>query len=362
MLDALHLVGKAAGAGEPDLVLRLVRAVASAALRLPENGRGEGVFAHDLGNIVHDAVLIKKLLRLESARAHLVAETEGDAGIDDRLTLHGLNIILRRNVDVGKNVQVGQPARERAGPFAAVRRLDGELLSLFPLDLAALKMQRIPVPVAPDGHVHVARGVLRGAGAETVETERILVALAGIVVVLAAGVQLAVDKLPVHAVFPGVEVHRAAAPLILDLNTVVKIARDGDELAVSLARFVDGVGEDLKHRVFAALQPVRAENDSRALAHTLRPRERGDALIAVILFSCLCHSLLHAVFTNGSFRSSSARRTSAMRSPDASAAEDHGFFSSQRRGLPRCCLPFDEKSKSTKFCILYTFFTTITSV
>ena len=58
---------------------------------------------------------------------------------------------------------------------------------------------------------------------------------------------------------------------------------------MALARFVDGVGEDLKDGVLAAVQPVRAEDDGRALAHTGRSLERRDALVAVIRFFCFCH-------------------------------------------------------------------------
>ena len=57
MLDALHLVRKAARAGELDLVFGLVLAVAAAALRLPEDGGGQGVFTRDLGDIVDDAAV-----------------------------------------------------------------------------------------------------------------------------------------------------------------------------------------------------------------------------------------------------------------------------------------------------------------
>ena len=49
--------------------------------------------------------------------------------------------------------------------------------------------------------------------------------------------------------------------------------RERDDLAVPLARLVDGVREDLEHRVLAAVQSVRAENNARALAHALRALE-----------------------------------------------------------------------------------------
>ncbi len=168
MLDALHLVGKAARAGELDLILGLVRAVAAAALRLPEDGRCEGVLARDLGDIVDDAVFVEEVLRLKAAGKDLVFQPERDACVDDGLTAQCFGIVIDGDVDVGEHVEVGQPARARAGLFSAVGRLDAELLPLFARRFAALKVQGVFVPVAPDGHVHIARGILRRARAEAV--------------------------------------------------------------------------------------------------------------------------------------------------------------------------------------------------
>ena len=61
------------------------------------------------------------------------------------------------------------------------------------------------------------------------------------------------------------------------------------DIAVPLARLVDGVGQNFKHRVFAALQPVRAEDDRRALAHAVRALQGRNAVIAVSLL--LAHLL-----------------------------------------------------------------------
>ena len=272
MLDDVHAVGKAARAGELDLVLRFIFAVTSAALRLPENGRGQRALSGQLGHIVHDAVFVEELLRLKFS-AHLVAEAERDARVDDRLSAQHVGKIRRGNIDISKHVEIGQPARERAGLLAAVGRLDLQLLALFAGDLPALKVQGIFVPVAPDGHIHIARGVLRGAGAEAVEAEGIFVVVAVEIVVLAAGVELAVHKLPVVALFLGVPVHGTAAPVVLHLDTAVGVVCERDDLAVPLARLVDGVREDLEHRVLAAVQSVRAKDNARALAHALRALE-----------------------------------------------------------------------------------------
>ena len=219
MLDALHPVGETKGGGNADLVLGLVLAVAAAALRLPEDGGGQGVFTRDLGDIVDDAVFVDEVLRLKVAGEDFVFEAERDARVDDGLTAQRFDIVVGGNVDIGKHVEVGQPARARAGFAAAVGRLDPELIALFAHGLAAFKVQGVFVPVAPDGHVHIARGILRRA--EAVEAEGVFVVVAVQVVVLAAGVELAVHELPVEALFLGVIVHRAAAAHVLYFDAVV---------------------------------------------------------------------------------------------------------------------------------------------
>ena len=60
--------------------------------------------------------------------------------------------------------------------------------------------------------------------------------------------------------------------------------------AVALPGLVDGVGQDLKDGVLAALQPVGAENDSGALAHPVRALQRGNGLVIIFLFGvCFWH-------------------------------------------------------------------------
>ena len=47
-----------------------------------------------------------------------------------------------------------------------------------------------------------------------------------------------------------------AAAVVFHLNGMVGIARDGDLLAVALARLINGVREDLEDRVLAAVETV----------------------------------------------------------------------------------------------------------
>ena len=234
VLDHVHLDREAERRGEPDLVLVLVRTVAPAALGGDEVRRAERLLPGDLPDIVEDAVFIEELLRLELALGHLVSEPEGDAGVHNRLAAQGLLIVLQRYVYVREDLQVGPPAYIRTGLLAV-----GGLALQLADDAALFKVQRVLLPVAADSDVHILARVLGGAAAQAVEAERILVIAAVIVAVFAAGIELAEDELPVPALLHRVPVHRAAAAEVLALDTLVEIARQCYNVAVSGPRLVD---------------------------------------------------------------------------------------------------------------------------
>ena len=291
ILDAGHRRGEAERAGQLDLVLGLVRAVAAAALTFEKLHRGQRRFARQLGHIVHDAVLVKELGILEFAAAHLIFEHELDVAVDDRLTLERVEVVVHRDIDVGKNLKVGLPANSRAG-FLRVCRLFREAFLGSGLVYALFEVQTVLEAVAHDGDVHVFGGILRRAGAEAVQTERELIVFAGVVFVFAAGVQLAEHELPVIALLLFVPFDRNAAAVVGDFDRTVRIAGGDDFGAEALARLVDRVGENFEHRVLAALQTVRTENNARALAHTVGALEGGYAFVAVRRL-CFAHILLN---------------------------------------------------------------------
>ena len=112
-----------------------------------------------------------------------------------------------------------------------------------------------------------------GASAQTVEPQGVFIVVAAVVVVFSAGVQLAENQLPVELLLALVPVQRTAAALVLHFDGAVRVPGDGDEGAVALARLVDGVGEDLKDRVLAAVQPVGPENNTGTFPHPVRALE-----------------------------------------------------------------------------------------
>ena len=117
-------------------------------------------------------------------------------------------------------------------------------------------MQRIAEAVVANIRVHVFGGILRGAQAETIQAQRVIVVAAVIVVILAARIHLAEHKLPVVTLLTLVVIHRDTAAVVFHFNGMVGIARDGDLLAVALARLINGVREDLENRVLAAVEAV----------------------------------------------------------------------------------------------------------
>ena len=150
-------------------------------------------------------------------------------------------------------------------------------------------MQGVLVAVAPNVDVHIFGGVLRGARAQAVGAQREVVVAALIVVIFAARVQLAEDELPVEAFFGGVPVERAAAAVVFDLDGAVGESGKRDEVAIALAGFVDGVGQNLEGGVRAAVQAIGAENDGRAQAYALLVFQLANAIVAVIGRG-VCHS------------------------------------------------------------------------
>ena len=102
-------------------------------------------------------------------------------------------------------------------------------------------MEVVALAVPQHLHIHVFRGILGGAGTQAIKAQGIFVVAVAGAVVLAAGIQLAENKLPVEALFVCVPVQRTATAEVLDLYRFICIARERYDLTVSLARFIYGV-------------------------------------------------------------------------------------------------------------------------
>ena len=168
----------------------------------------------------------------------------------------------------------------------------GRLLLHVAHDLALLKVEGVFEAVPVDHRVEIFAGVLGGAGAQAVQAQRVLVVVPVAVLVLAAGVQLAEHQLPVVAPFRLIPVHRAAPAEVLHLDGFILVPGDNDLAAVALTGLVNGVGQDLEHRVFAALQSIGAEDDAGTLAYPIRSLQGGNGLVVVFFLGsghvCTC--------------------------------------------------------------------------
>ena len=163
VLEAVDLIGKAQRRRNFHLVFRLILAVASLALSLPELRHRERLILGQLADIIENAVFIVKVRRLEFPGRGLIAEAERHARVHDRLPLERIFVILLGNIDIRKHVEVGKPAERGAGLFPV-----GGLLFELPDNFAPLKVERVLKAVSPDDGVKIARGILRRARAEAV--------------------------------------------------------------------------------------------------------------------------------------------------------------------------------------------------
>ena len=145
-------------------------------------------------------------------------------------------------------------------------------------------MEGVFESIPADDGVKVFAGVLGGAGTQAVEAQGVFIVIPAAVLIFAAGIQLAEDQLPVILLLLLVPVHRTAAALVLHFDGLVQVAGDGNEPAVALPGLVDGVGQDLKYRVFAALQPIGAKDDAGAHPDPVGPLQRGDGFVSVTGF------------------------------------------------------------------------------
>ena len=283
-LQQLDLVGKAEGRAHPHLVVGLVLPVAAGGLRLAGEHRGQGVAAGGLPDVVRDAVLVAVALLPGLAGGGvgllLVGKGQRQPRVDHRLAAQHIFIVAGRHVDVGEHLVVRLPVDDAAGAAALVG-----LLFQAAHVLAPGKVQMVVEAVPVDVGGHPGRSVLGGAQAQAVQPQAELIVVLALAV-FAAGVHLAEQQLPVVAALAAVPVHRHPAAKVLHPDAAVLAAGDMDHLAVAVPGLVDGVGDDLKDGVGAAVHPVRAKNDRRPLAHPVGAFQGSNALVAVFLFFC----------------------------------------------------------------------------
>ena len=268
VFQQLYLIREAKSRTHAHLVVRLVLAVAAHGLALAAEHGGQGILPCHLGHIVRNAVLVAPALVPRLAGGGVlflfINKVEGKPRVYHGLTAQHILIVAAGHIDIGKHLVVRLPVDDTAGAAALV----GLLLQAAHV-LALFKVQMVVAAVAVDIGGHPRRGVLGGAQAQTVQAKAELVVILAFAV-LAACVHLAEQQLPVEAPLAVVPVHGHTAAKVLYDDATVFAAGHVDGIAVAVAGFVDGVGHDFKDRVGTALHAVRAKDDCRALAHTVR--------------------------------------------------------------------------------------------
>ena len=270
------------------VVVGQVLAIATATVGLDKEGLGKVVGTDLLEHVVLDALGVAKILFGKLAIVALDAQAEGHVGVDHGLAAHGLAIPLVGDTDGGKDLKIGTPLDGGAGAVL-VTGFNLECLLFGADDLTLLKVQGVLVTVTPNRDVHVLGSVLGRTGAQAVGAEREVVVAALVVVVLAAGVELAKDELPVKALLGRVPVERAATAVILYLNGAISKGGEGDKFAVALACLVNGVRQDLEGGMRAAVESVRAKDDGGAQAYALLVLELADTVVTIVC-GVFCHT------------------------------------------------------------------------
>ncbi|KAF5036929.1 hypothetical protein DSECCO2_569990 [anaerobic digester metagenome] len=118
-----------------------------------------------------------------------------------------------------------------------------------PLHRAARKAHAVALAVAAHGHFQPLGKGVHAAHAHAVQAARHLV---GVVVELAARVQLGHDDLDRGLALLGVQVDRDAAAVVADRDAVIEVQLDHDARAVARHGLVDGVVHHLVHKVVQA--------------------------------------------------------------------------------------------------------------
>ena len=199
--------------------------------------------------------------------APLVGQADPHALVEEGQLAEPLLQRVVVEVDLGEDLGVGQEADLRAGglgrPEGADRALGLALLVLLLPDLA----------VAADLGLQPLREGVDDRDAHAVQAAGDLV---GVVVELAAGVDLGQHDLQRALAAVGVDVDRDAAAVVDDRDRAVGVERDVDVPAVAGHRLVDRVVDDLVDQVVQAARGRVADVHARALPDRLDPLEDPD--------------------------------------------------------------------------------------
>uniref|UniRef100_A0A0N4ZJK4 Phenol hydroxylase n=1 Tax=Parastrongyloides trichosuri TaxID=131310 RepID=A0A0N4ZJK4_PARTI len=148
-----------------------------------------------------------------------------------------------------------------------------------PHGVAALEAHAVLLAVAIDDQLQPVRQGVDHRDADAVQAAGHLV---GVLVELAAGVQLGEDQLDArHALF-GVDVHGHAATVVGHGDRTVLVQGDGDQCCMAGEGFVDGVVDHLEDHVVQAGAVIRiADIHARALTNCVQTFQHTNGIRAI---------------------------------------------------------------------------------
>ena len=166
VFQELDPIGEAERHRQLDLILILVRTVASALLGFPILDVGQGGISDDFSYIVGQTVFIAEGFLCKAAVLLFHPQQEGQPLIDHRLLFKYIPKIIGWDVDVGKDLQVRLPTLAASGLFFVGRLLfqPTDVLSLFKMEIVA-----ISVPI--NFRIKILRGILCRTGTQSVESQ-----------------------------------------------------------------------------------------------------------------------------------------------------------------------------------------------
>ena len=116
------------------------------------------------------------------------------------------------------------------------------LLGLFLFKTANVsslfKVQVILIPVTENLDVHKLRGILRRTSTQSVKTQRIFIVISAVIIILAASIKLAVNKLPVIFFLTLVIVNRTTTSEVFHLNRIVIVLCNDYLVAMTVTSLV----------------------------------------------------------------------------------------------------------------------------
>ena len=145
-------------------------------------------------------------------------KNKSDSRIDHGLSPDDIRKILRRNINISKNLIIWQPMDRRSGLFT-LHILD--LKAIWSNIFTFLKMQLIFFGISQNSNIHIGGSILCRARSKAIEAKGILIVRPSPIIEFSPCIQLAENQLPVESLLLFIEFNRNATAMIFYTNRVI---------------------------------------------------------------------------------------------------------------------------------------------